>query len=959
MLVCGLHYLVPPTTGWTATRKYLPQVAVSAHTSIQSTVSRTTLKQTFVNPSDKLIDELRYTFPLFDGVSVVGFTFTINKTRIVKGVVKEKQKARQDYQKAVDEGKTAGLFEQSPDAGDVFTTSIGNVPAGAEIVVDITYLGELQHDAEIDGVRLTIPTVIAPRYGNYPGELLQRPTNVSAGGIEIVVDAEMPTGCNIKSVQSPSHPISVSIGNVSTATSKDEMSLSKASATLALGSAELDKDFVLLVAAPDVKKPVAILESHPRYPSQRALMATLVPKFKIPESRPEIVFICDRSGSMGGGQQIPNLKAALNIFLKSLPVGIKFNICSFGSRFDFLFPEGSRSYDQNSMDLAVKHIETFQANYGGTEMHQPIEATFQKRYKDMDLEVFVLTDGEIWNQGNLFGMVNKQVRDSNGAIRLFTLGIGRGVSHSLIQGLARSGNGFSQAVADDEKMNNKVVKMLKAALTPHVTDYSLEVKYGEGERDEKMGGADDLDDFEIVEKTSDSLVIRTKSDTTGAQEGPKQTPISLFDESNDEISEDIIGIDDKDSKDAANKFAHVPPIDPPKILQSPINIPPLYPSSRTTVYLLLSPHTTQKVPKTVVYRGTSRHGPLELEIPVTALSEPGETIHQLAARAAVKELEEGRGWIYEAKAEDGKSLKEKFEGRFSDMVEREAARLGVQYQVGNKWCSFVAIDADSGKQEAQPKSRGSRAVDEDDLEDEEDCGFALFDAPNAVPGQSSRSRMAARPMAMCAAAPATMSASYAAPPPPAPSAFMPAMAQAAPLRSELLSEQSVRAGRGGPTLHRFAAASAKSMSRDRSVGMTTPFGPATSAGHSNSFQAQSLDFYKDAEVVTGAASDALQDLVSLQTFDGSWASSPHLLRLLGISESSLLKAFDSDGNHPVCSPDGMATAATVAFLKHKMADREDEWEMLVQKAISWLDGLGGALSGEELVKKATSLFVTQ
>jgi hypothetical protein len=68
-------------------------------------------------------------------------------------------------------------------------------------------------------------------------------------------------------------------------------------------------------------------------------------------------------------------------------------------------------------------------------------------------------------------------------------------------------------------------------------------------------------------------------------------------------------------------------------------------------------------------------------------------VHQLAAKKAIAELEQGRGWLPEAKDKDtGKLLKEQHESQFSDMVEREAVRLGVQFQVGGKWCSFVALE---------------------------------------------------------------------------------------------------------------------------------------------------------------------------------------------------------------------------------------------------------------------------
>jgi hypothetical protein len=161
--VCGLYYNVN-VKGVYLERTYLPQVQLEAHATILSTTAKVTLNQTFVNPSsDRGIKEVRYTFPLYEGVSVVGFTCHIADRTIV-GEVKEKEKARAVFREAAARGETAGLFEQLPDASDVFTTTVGNIPPGAKVTIEITYLGELKHDMEVDGIRFTIPNIICPRY---------------------------------------------------------------------------------------------------------------------------------------------------------------------------------------------------------------------------------------------------------------------------------------------------------------------------------------------------------------------------------------------------------------------------------------------------------------------------------------------------------------------------------------------------------------------------------------------------------------------------------------------------------------------------------------------------------------------------------------------------------------------------------------------------------------------------
>lgn len=932
--ICGLYYVVPAPR--TPQRAYLPQLSLSAHARIVSSTSRTTLTQTFVNPKSEPIPELRYTFPLYDGVSVVGFVFTINGDRAIRGVVRERAEARETYKDAVDRGETAGLLEQLPEASDVFTTTVGNVPAGATIRVDITYLGELKHDAEVDGIRYTIPTSIAPRYGDYPGQLLSSTALGKNDGISIVVDVAMPDGSNIKNVQSPSHPISVTIGNTSAGAAQgQEMSLQKASATLALATAELGADFVLQVVATNTGNPVAVLEAHPTLPNHRALMATLVPKFNLPSSRPEIVFLCDRSGSMQNGNKIPNLKAALHIFLKSLPVGVKFNICSFGSRSEFLFPEGSKTYDATTLEQAVRYVDTFTANFGGTNIYSPMEEVFKRRYSDMELEVFLLTDGEIWDQERLFELLNTHVAETNGAVRVFSLGIGRDVSHSLIEGVARAGNGFAQTVGDNENMNSKTVRMLKAALTPHIRDYTLEVKY-----ERKSERQTDDDEFEIIEvdRVMDALKIDVGQPKQQKDEAPKK-PISLFDES---ANPDVQMTDPSLDKSTGGKYSHVPQVSEPKLLQAPFNIPPLFPFSRTSVYLLLSPETAQKQPKSVILRGTSAYGPLELEIPVTVLSEKDETIHQLAARKAVAELEQGRGWIYHAKDADDKLLKEKYAGRFSDMVEREAVRLGVTYQVGGKWCSFVAVEAN---REAEGSDVGSFETVAEVVRHEEDSGFHAGRARGG-------GRMPPVPVACRNSyqAPAMPTAAMA-PPSPAPMALQ-AFQFAGPAPRK----------QGGTMMARRSVPS--SAMQDSPAGVKKS-APRARMGLQRSMveSQEEVDFLMDEDVSSSSSvvdgvddnTDKLGSIVALQTFAGSWVWEARLLALLGADKDGAAAAGRLGG-----ASDAAATALVLAYLELNLAARRDEWEMLADKAADWLRGelakQGGALTVEGYLEEARKVL---
>ena len=72
----------------------------------------------------------------------------------------------------------------------------------------------------------------------------QNGSTFSKGGIAVTVDVNMPEDSPIQELRSPSHPIAVALGRTTTNESQSPH-LSKASATLSLGTSTLEKDFVL------------------------------------------------------------------------------------------------------------------------------------------------------------------------------------------------------------------------------------------------------------------------------------------------------------------------------------------------------------------------------------------------------------------------------------------------------------------------------------------------------------------------------------------------------------------------------------------------------------------------------------------------------------------------------------------------------------------------------------------
>jgi len=152
----------------------------------------------------------------------------------------------------------------------------------------------------------------------------------------------------------------------------------------------------------------------------------------------------------------------LQLFLRSLPPGCRFNIIGFGSRTELLF-DAPRAYDAESLQIASNHAQSVQADLGGTELLQPLRQIFAWPVpQGFERRVVLLTDGQVCNTQQVLDLV----RQNASTARVYTIGIGSGVSHHLVEGLAEAGRGAAEFVAGSERLESKVVRQLQRALRP-------------------------------------------------------------------------------------------------------------------------------------------------------------------------------------------------------------------------------------------------------------------------------------------------------------------------------------------------------------------------------------------------------------------------------------------------------------------------------------------------------------
>lgn len=238
---------------------YLPLLEVSVEVEVVGTIAWTKLTQTFTNRATFPLKETTYCFPLYDKSTVTSFICSIGSEKVLKGIVKPKGQAKAEFKEAVARQRVAALLEEH--TPEVFETSVGNIPAQSTVKIVICYITELKADLSGDGILVTIPTSVAPRYGAPPSSSLSSTASKSLAvppenGLQIQIQVLSPVAIN--SIQSRTHPVTIEMGshgstmtrNIKDLAKKRESSEfdpKKAKATLSERSACLGKDFVVLI----------------------------------------------------------------------------------------------------------------------------------------------------------------------------------------------------------------------------------------------------------------------------------------------------------------------------------------------------------------------------------------------------------------------------------------------------------------------------------------------------------------------------------------------------------------------------------------------------------------------------------------------------------------------------------------------------------------------------------------
>jgi Ca-activated chloride channel homolog len=415
---------------------HLPLLHTQVHAKITGLLARVHVTQTFVN-ANAIPIEAEYLFPLGEQSAIDSMEFILSD-KIIRGVVKSRVQAEKEYQHARQQGQRATVLHQS--RNNLFRQKLANILPGDTLRVRISYLEPVDFDEHT--LRFHFPMTVGPYFNNHQVQDAKEitttylePLSPSSPKVSLQVDILKTKGMG--SISSPSHRISVSgLGK--------EKSIH---IRLAQEDKIPNRDFMLHIPFTN-SQPMSQLLLEQRQ-GEYFYHYTLYPPVIPPQhnhSR-ELIFVVDVSGSMVGFP-LNKAREVLNTLLQNLQEQDHFNIILFEST-EMVFREQSVPANAKNIALA-KQFFSQRVGGGSTNFMAAIDQLFPPNSQaqpttDKQKTVLFLTDGYIGNEQ----VIVTNIRDRAHATRVYTLGVGNSVNHSLLRSMAQVGGGYYSVIRTD------------------------------------------------------------------------------------------------------------------------------------------------------------------------------------------------------------------------------------------------------------------------------------------------------------------------------------------------------------------------------------------------------------------------------------------------------------------------------------------------------------------------------
>lgn len=438
----------------------LPLKDTRVEVAISGVIADVTVRQTYENRGTRPL-HARYVFPASTRAAVYAMTMTVGDVRIVARI-KEREKAKQEFETAKREGKSASLLEQS--RPNVFTMSVANVLPGDTIAVELKYTELL---VPTDGTyEFVYPTVVGPRYSEKSErEASPQDTFVKSPYTHEGVDplstlhlsGVVSTGIPIREIASSSHDLQYRWSGPA-----------RAEFTLDDVERSGNRDFILRYRLAGAEISSGLLLYQGRDENFFLLMAE-PPQAVAPDAIPprEYVFVLDVSGSMHGFP-LDTGKALMADLVRVLRPSDTFNVVVFADGTETFSPASVPATAPN-LTRALQFIGRKNGG-GGTRLLNALQRAMALPHPDgVSRSIVLLTDGYIEAEADVFEYVRSQLDEAS----VFAFGIGSSVNRFLIEGVARAGLGEPFVVTQPADAAEAATKLRRYIDSPVLTNVDL------------------------------------------------------------------------------------------------------------------------------------------------------------------------------------------------------------------------------------------------------------------------------------------------------------------------------------------------------------------------------------------------------------------------------------------------------------------------------------------------------
>jgi Ca-activated chloride channel family protein len=491
------------------TQGCLPLTALDVDVQIEGLAAETTVRQQFRNVFDEPL-EATYIFPLPPRAAVTGFRMTVNDT-VVQGRIDERGKAREDYDTAMAEGRTASIAEQ--ERADVFTLRVGNIPPKSTARIELILVAPVA----IDSLEATyrFPLVVAQRYcpgvaidGDSVGDGIAADTDLVPDASRISPPVLLP---GFKSPVKLGIKVRIAAGSMAAIQNRNGGSLGcTLNATEArdadgdmivtvVPEQRLDRDFILrwsiaadavatttLLVEPDDVRPAGLGSGKPaaEAPGHGTFSLVIVPPAQVAdvEQTPrDVVFVLDRSGSMGGWKMVAARRAVARM-VDTLTGEDRVTVMAFDNSVEHCgdAPHLAPATDRHRWSV-LEWLGSVEAR-GGTKLAAAIEAGFGVFREQGNAEspvnsgprrdrVFVLvTDCQVGDEDRVIANLVDEIGD----VTLFVVGIDTAVNEGLLTRMADSTGGMVEMVESEDRLDEVMERIHQRLVSPLVSGLGIQ-----------------------------------------------------------------------------------------------------------------------------------------------------------------------------------------------------------------------------------------------------------------------------------------------------------------------------------------------------------------------------------------------------------------------------------------------------------------------------------------------------